>query len=322
MSFQPKVSIVIPVYNGENYVRKAIDSALAQSYKNTEVIVVNDGSSDGGKTEEIAISYGDKIRYYRKENGGVASALNFGIRAMVGEYFSWLSHDDIYYPHKLEKQIGYLKGNEKNVILYSDYDIIDEKSRFIGSEKNSHINKENIFYDLMTKWPVHGCTTLIPKHFFDRIGLFDERLKTTQDYDMWFRMSEKFKFVHLDEVLIASRVHPNQGTRSMQDVVQKECNELYSNALKNYSLKARQNVPEGSASLWYARISLALKKKGYAGAAYVALKESLVWWLKSDIASAIKTILLISFCLTYRPLLSIKYSLRKLKRSHENTCYS
>lgn len=313
MSFQPKVSIVIPVYNGDNYMREAIDSALAQSYNNLEVIVVNDGSSDAGKTEEIARSYGNKIRYYWKENGGVASALNFGIRAMVGDYFSWLSHDDIYYPYKLEKQIGYLNEKGKNVMLYSDYDIIDEKSRFIRSEKISHIPKESIFYDLMTQWPVHGCTTLIPKQFFDKVGLFDERLKTTQDYDMWFRMSEKFKFVHIDEVLIASRIHPNQGTRSMQDVVQKECNELYSNALKNYSLKARQNVPEGSASVWYARISLALKKKGCVGAAYFALKQSLLWWLKSDIASAIKTILLISFCLTYRPLLSVKYSLGKIK---------
>ncbi len=312
MSFEPKVSIVIPVYNGENYMREAIDSALAQSYKNTEVIVINDGSRDSGDTEEIARAYGDKIRYYQKENGGVASALNLGIRVMDGDYFSWLSHDDIYYPHKLEKQIGYLREKEKNVLLYSDYDIIDERSRFIRSEKISNINQESIFYDLMTQWTVHGCTTLIPKQCFDMVRLFDERLKTTQDFDMWFRMSEKFRFVHMDDVLIASRIHPHQGTLSMPDIVQKECNELYSNALKKYSLKAIQGMPGGSASLWYARISLALKKKGCAGAAYEALRQSVRSYGKSDLISAIQAPLMIGYCITYRPILSFKYLLKSL----------
>jgi glycosyltransferase involved in cell wall biosynthesis len=77
--FNPKVSIIIPVYNGSNFLKEAIDSAIAQTYKNIEIIVINDGSSDNGATEKIAKSYGDKIRYFKKENGGVATALNLGI---------------------------------------------------------------------------------------------------------------------------------------------------------------------------------------------------------------------------------------------------
>src|SRR4026207_13272 len=92
----PLVSIVIPVYNGANFMREAINSALAQTYKNTEVIVVNDGSTDNGLTDAIAKEYGDKICYFRKENGGCGSALNMGIANMKGDYFSWLSHDDVY----------------------------------------------------------------------------------------------------------------------------------------------------------------------------------------------------------------------------------
>ncbi len=92
----PKVSIVIPVYNGSDFLREAIDSALAQTYRNIEIVVVNDGSQDDGKTEHVALSYGNKIRYFSKPNGGVASALNRAIREMTGEYFSWLSHDDLY----------------------------------------------------------------------------------------------------------------------------------------------------------------------------------------------------------------------------------
>ena len=102
---QPKVSIIIPVYNGSNYLQEAIDSALAQTYPNCEILVINDGSCDEGKTEAIALSYGDRIRYFKKENGGVATAVNYGIEHMTGDYFAWLSHDDYYLPHKIERQM-------------------------------------------------------------------------------------------------------------------------------------------------------------------------------------------------------------------------
>ena len=106
--FNPLVSIVIPVYNAEKYIERALKSLINQSYKNIEVIVVNDGSTDN--TEKIVKKYVDKIRYFYKENGGVASALNLGIKNMKGEYFSWLSHDDVYYTNKIERQIEELKN--------------------------------------------------------------------------------------------------------------------------------------------------------------------------------------------------------------------
>ena len=87
--YTPKVSIVIPAYNASNYLSEAIDSALKQTYENIEIIVINDGSGDDGATRQIALSYGDKIRYYEKENGGSSSALNLGIVDMTGEWFSW-----------------------------------------------------------------------------------------------------------------------------------------------------------------------------------------------------------------------------------------
>ena len=96
IEYKPLVSIVIPVFNGASFLNQAIDSALNQTYQNIEIIVVNDGSEDEGKTEAIAKSYGDKIRYFTKENGGCGTALNLAIREMNGDFFSWLSHDDIY----------------------------------------------------------------------------------------------------------------------------------------------------------------------------------------------------------------------------------
>ena len=105
----PLVSIIIPVYNGSDYLRTCIDSALAQTHPAIEVIVVNDGSTDDGKTAAIATSYGKRIRYVEKENGGVSSALNRGIEEMSGDYFSWLSHDDVYAPTKIERQLAVLR---------------------------------------------------------------------------------------------------------------------------------------------------------------------------------------------------------------------
>ena len=118
MPHSKKVSIIIPVYNGSNFLRDAIDSALAQTYESTEVIVVNDGSNDNGATARIARSYGKKIKYYEKPNGGVATALNYGIEKMTGDYFSWLSHDDMYEKKKIEEQIRFLSeyDPEKTIV--------------------------------------------------------------------------------------------------------------------------------------------------------------------------------------------------------------
>ena len=129
--WNPKVSIIIPVYNGANYMREAIDSALGQTYQNTEIIVVNDGSCDDGATDRIALSYGDKIKYIKKENGGVSSALNLGIQNMTGEYFSWLSHDDVYGPDKIKHQIESLStfSDKKSVALCSNYFINENSDR-------------------------------------------------------------------------------------------------------------------------------------------------------------------------------------------------
>ncbi len=132
----PLVSIIIPVYNGANYLSEAIDSALAQTYKNIEILVINDGSNDHGATEKIAKSYGDKIRYFSKENGGVATALNLGIKKMKGEYFSWLSHDDIYYPNKVAVQVEVMDGRN-DIVLLSNWDDFTEgiKKETIKNEK-------------------------------------------------------------------------------------------------------------------------------------------------------------------------------------------
>ncbi len=275
MEFNPKISIIIPVYNGANYLREAIDSALAQTYKNIEVIVVNDGSTDNGKTEEVAKSYGYKLRYYHKDNGGVASALNFGIREMQGDYFSWLSHDDVYYPNKIETQINYLKNEDKNVILYSDYDIIDSESNYIRTDHIRHIEPHDFRQALIIGHPIHGCTALVPKACFKKTGYFSENLKVVQDYDLWFRMATNCTFKHIPEVLIKWRIHPEQGTHSMESIRIDECNEYYIKCLNELGNTEKSTVTEKTKSLFNLKVAAILLRRRYTNAAQHAYILSL-----------------------------------------------
>ena len=214
----PKVSIVIPVYNGANYLGEAIESALAQTYTNCEVIVVNDGSTDN--TEEIALSYGDRIRYFAKENGGAASAVNMGISVMDGEYFTWLSHDDIYHPQKVEKSIEALrKSGDMFAPLFGRIEFL-----MCGGYKDSLIYDVEGFYEeqlsdgtfVGLQQMAHGCTVLFHKDIIKEVGTFNEELPLTQDSEMWFRMFRGRKVVYVDEALVKVRVHEEQDSRKSE----------------------------------------------------------------------------------------------------------
>ncbi|MDF1684625.1 MAG: glycosyltransferase [Legionellaceae bacterium] len=233
--FAPLVSIVIPVYNGANYMKEAIDSALAQTYKNIEIIVINDGSKDDGKTDAIAKAYGDKIRYFSKENGGCGSALNLGIAKMQGDYFSWLSHDDKYHPSKVARQIDVLSNlNDKKTIIYGGYEVINTKSEITDTvhiDTTYPLNKLNTPLFSLLRGLIHGCSLLIPSVYFTKVGVFDEALPSTQDYALWFDIM-RIAPIHFDnKILIQSRQHPAQGSNTINNIFE-ENNALWSEFLR------------------------------------------------------------------------------------------
>lgn len=221
MSNFPKVSIIIPVYNGKDYLKEAIDSALAQDYKNIEIIVVNDGSKDHNRTKKICSKYLNQIKYIEKDNGGVSSALNVGIKNMTGEYFSWLSHDDKYYSNKISSQINLIKKYDKKTVLYSNYDVMYANSHVYAKIKFNHKELELKPEYALLRGKINGLTLLIHKSVFDKMGFFDENLKCIQDYEYWYNMMYKFnyKFVHMKEILVTSRIHSKQTTNTSDKVV-------------------------------------------------------------------------------------------------------
>jgi hypothetical protein len=270
------VSIVIPVYNGSNYLAEAIDSALAQTYPHIEVVVVNDGSSDDGRTEQVALSYGDRIRYYKKVNGGVASALNYGIEKMAGDYFSWLSHDDLYTTEKVARQMQALAAAANpRTVIYSNYAVFSDDPGGALPVALKGVPPEAFRYWLTVENALHGCALLIPKAAFAECGTFDLTLRTTQDYDLWFRMAAAFSFVHIPDTLVKARSHAQQDSLKMGAIVLKECNTLLSGfALKLGEEELRRASGE-PVPLAYARIAASMWQRGFFQAAMVASRLAL-----------------------------------------------
>lgn len=238
--FNPLVSIIIPVFNGSNYLEDAIHSALNQTYQNIEILVINDGSTDHGATEKIAKQFGDKIRYFHQGNGGCGAALNCGIQHMKGEYFSWLSHDDLYTPDKVESQISLLETLvNKNTIIFSAFDLIDEHSNpkaLVSPHTQLTGDKFKIPLMPLLRGLIHGCTLLIPKKLFDEIGIFDVSKRTTQDYALWFDFLRQAPLEYIYKPLVKARIHSDQDTQKINALHLRECNELWSGFLEQLSL--------------------------------------------------------------------------------------
>lgn len=275
----PKVSIVIPVFNGGNFLSQAIDSALAQTYRNIEILVINDGSDDDGETERIALSYGDRIRYYRKSNGGVASALNLAIKKMSGEYFSWLSHDDLYFHDKIECQIDALSSissiERVRTIIYSDFCVFSNDPGQTTPVLMRGVPSEEFRYWLAMENKLHGCTLLIPKSAFVEIGEFNEALRTTQDYDLWFRLAINYRFVHLSGPLIKARSHPDQGSIKLAGLALTECNTLLSGFINKLNHDELLHPSPHVLSVAYARLASSMWYRGFLKAGRLGMHLSL-----------------------------------------------
>lgn len=247
VTFKPKVSIIIPVYNGSDYMRDAIDSALAQTYSNIEVLVINDGSNDNGETDKIAKSYGDRIRYFFKPNGGVATALNLGIEKMEGEYFSWLSHDDVYMPDKVQAQVDLVSNLDNyETVIYSGYNLMDETGKIYACIDFLKLyNQKKLDTPLFNvlKGLANGCTMLIPKKHFEMYGVFDPNLPTTQDYELWFQMFRNVPIKYSSVINVNMRQHANQGSKIIDSHV-KEGNELWISFLKRITIEEMCRIDE------------------------------------------------------------------------------
>lgn len=235
--FNPLVSVIIPVYNGSNFLAIAINSVLNQTYSNIELLIVNDGSNDDGKTERIALSFKSdriKIRYFYQENGGVASALNKGINECSGEYICWLSHDDAFPKDRIEKQVNFLAKqteDREHAIPYTKTKLIDERGKrkglvsqlvFVGSKRT--FSKPS---DLFAMKHIVYCSLLVPTSFFKH-NPFVENLRYSQDFFSYFQiLTHGYRLVYCSKSFNLYRVHAEQGSFLRTDEYASDCAEIH-----------------------------------------------------------------------------------------------
>jgi teichuronic acid biosynthesis glycosyltransferase TuaG len=215
----PKVSIIIPFYNC-SFVDQAIQSVLSQTYKNIEIILVDDGSTIF--TEKIT-PFKEKIIYLRKENGGTATALNYGISAATGEYIAWLSSDDYFLSEKITKQMSFMLEHNAEA-SFTNYDYIDENNQVLIPWCGWRFSNQKEFYNAYLQYNVvNGCTVIIKKDIFKKMGFFNTIYRYTHDYEMWFRLLVNgYKMYYLDENLTKFRTHKDSGTNKHQAEMKKE----------------------------------------------------------------------------------------------------
>ena len=196
------VSVVIPAYNVETYIGRAIDSVLAQTRQPDEIIVVDDGSTD--KTADVIKSYGSKVHYIHQENGGASVARNTGIEAARSEWIAFLDADDEWLPEKLQLQIEHLKRNPDLIWTYSNYivrPIGGNAERLTLDPRKYHLiqgDKEyfdNFFRSFMQDVVLSTITVIVKKEVLIDVGLFRVGQMWAQDYDLFFRIAYKWPVI-------------------------------------------------------------------------------------------------------------------------------
>ncbi|MFC1684784.1 glycosyltransferase [Pseudomonadota bacterium] len=215
-------SIIIPSYNCSPYIDDAIQSILSQEATNIEIIVVDDGSSDS--SAEIAEKYAPIVKVVRQKNQGPAAARNRGVRESKGEFIAFLDGDDVWLPNKLGPQLEFLKNNQNIDIIYGGFErwSADSKGNYPAVENFVNTKVENSFDPDLSGWIyhkllldnyIHIITAVIRRSLFDKVGGFDETLRTGEDYDFWLKASQHTKAYKLARPIALYRSNPNSTTR-------------------------------------------------------------------------------------------------------------
>jgi glycosyltransferase involved in cell wall biosynthesis len=258
----PIVSIVIPAYNSEKYIKAAIDSALAQTYPAIEVIVVDNGSSD--RTGAIARSYGDKIVYSNHPGHSLAGGRNIGIEMSRGEFVALLDSDDLFLPEKIERQAKYLIANPQCGVSYcSVWHFQETDPNVMLTLKSDFYSGKEVFPHLLRKNFIIPLSVVFRKSAIMSVGLFDEHRRRSEDWEYWLRLSyHGVQFCYLPETLAKCRLHlgsAQQGSNGWEYKVKERkaalsvFRDLYlmmtSEERKRYGM--RLIILENRLKLWY-----------------------------------------------------------------------
>ena len=204
----PRVSAIITTYNRRAFVQEAVDSVLAQSYKDWELIVVDDGSTDG--TDEALHGYAERLRYCFQENKGASSARNRGLELAGGEFVAFLDSDDLWLPRKLREQVACMDEHAGARICYTD-EIWIRRGRRVNPKKRHAKYSGEIYPHCLPLCIISPSSALMRRTLFEEVGTFDTQLPVCEDYDLWLRVAARFPVFFVPQGLIVKRGgHPDQ----------------------------------------------------------------------------------------------------------------
>lgn len=215
ISSAPVISVCIPTYNRKEYLKETLESVFAQTYKDYEVIVVDDGSADG--TGEMIKQVGRDVRYHWQENAGDASARNKLIELAAGKYITFLDSDDLLIPDAVGRMVAVIEHEAEPIIVYGPYLRIDESGKVIGKSKRklySGFVTKYLFQEIL----IHSCGSMFPRDILQKAGGFDTSLPVCSDYDLWLRLSLEYRYIALPEPTFKRRRHSgNLSAGSLQN---------------------------------------------------------------------------------------------------------
>lgn len=213
------ISIIIPTYNRANCIKRAVESILQQTYKDFELIIVDDNSTDN--TDELILAIDDKrIKYHKLEkNGGACRARNIGIQMAKGEYIAFQDSDDLWYPEKLEAQVKAFEQNKGYDMVFCSFKRDYGKSKIVPSPELKETSGM-IFHSLVKGNFVGTITILCKREVLEDLGGFDEAFPAMQDWELSLRISQKYKIYHLKEVLVEAEISEDSITKNKDKVLQ------------------------------------------------------------------------------------------------------
>lgn len=199
----PKVSVIIPTYNRLPMLKEAVQSVLAQDFEDFELIIVDDGSTDG--TSEVMRQYGGRVKLIEhSQNRGVSAARNRGLLQAKGKYIAFLDSDDLWVKGKLKTQVNFLDENPHYPLCYTD-EIWIRKGRRVNPMKKHSKYSGWIFEKCLPLCIISPSSAMMRKTLFSKVGLFDEALPVCEDYDFWLRVSARFPIFFIPKKLIIKR---------------------------------------------------------------------------------------------------------------------
>jgi len=322
---------VLPVYNGEKYLAESLDSVFAQTYQNWELVIINDGSSDG--TENLILHYQDRrIKYLPNDgNKGIIFSLNRGIEESKGTYIARLDADDIALPLRLEKQVEFLSENPEFAMCGSYFQTIDSNGRLLKNVEFPANNRDAQSFLLL-----HNCfchSAIMMRTNIAKELKYDEKFQVCEDYDLWYRISRTGKILNLPVCTTLYRVHDNNMSTRKSEIMFIHVNKINKRILDDlgieYSkteLDAHSNALSYNASFfkdpesiiilenWMMKLYSYLKNNGHYNA-FICYKILIEKWIVITYNTRHFKKMFFNKLMAVHPAVYLKYLVRKIKKN-------